>query len=50
MATKTHYKVAHRIEAFYAGGAISLSFDGESIACAYYDEVKVMISPALVPW
>ncbi len=41
MATKTHYKVSHKIEAFYAGGAVSLASNGELLACAYYDEVKV---------
>lgn len=44
MAAKTHYKVSNKIEAFFAGGAISLSKDGELIACAYYDEVKVVAS------
>lgn len=44
MATaKTHYKVSHKIEAFYSGGAVSLARSGDLIACAYFDEVKVMI-------
>lgn len=43
MATKTHYKVAQKIEAFYAGGAVSFARSGELIACAYYDEVKVSL-------
>ena len=43
MATKTHYKVAQKLEAFYAGGALSFAKSGELIACAYYDEVKVSI-------
>ena len=47
MTTKTHYKVAHRIEVFYAGGAISLSNSGKLIACAYYDEVKVFANASI---
>lgn len=43
MAARTHYKVKHKIEAFYSGGAVSLSRTGDLVACAYYDEVKVMI-------
>jgi hypothetical protein len=38
---KLNYKLKSKLEVFYTGGALALSRDGKTLACACADEVKV---------